>query len=391
MDGKRVSASSLPMELWLYIHCLAVSHLRLLWNHTYSNEDVHEYFKLRAFLKAACTLRRVCKLWSELAKELLYETIWVNANHQWPSLYSALERPDIAGLVRGVRLSSNHFENNEDVLHLCSGPRIKVIVQPELAISEKIDPAPRYQRSIPALPALTHIYWVESLWSASQLYAVLASAPNLRHLALHSSEQQWSNFNSTQNPAFPPLRSLQSLNIARLDTLCVHELLSQGLNFRKLTHLSIAPRHFKWAAFPVLPRLRVLSLVSGSYGDACIPFPALLPCCPSLEELQYNAHYTLLPPHKEQVAAKLLCVRLYLEVRSGYYSPHVASEHAVLLLSPTFDALKHVVLYGSGWLADKRMEWPEWIQLRQRGCKVESSMGARDARSRPALTFNTNP
>ncbi|KAF8217609.1 hypothetical protein K438DRAFT_1952495 [Mycena galopus ATCC 62051] len=391
MRRKRGSPSSLPPELWLYIHRLAVSHLSPLAR-LYSDEDVivkHETTldplsncELLVFLRAACSLRLVCRLWSELAKELLYECIWLNVEGCPPPLYSALQQHDTARLVRSVHLSSGHFENNEVVLRLC-GPRTKVIVQPDFSTSEKLYAAawPEHQLPIPPLFALTHIYWVECLWSVFQLNAVLVAAPNLRHLALTSSKHLSSGYikdlplQLSPAPVFPPLPHLQTLNVVRLGTDCVHALFTPGSHFGQLRHLTIAPMHLEWAEFPVLRALRVLALVVGSSPTGKIPFPAILGRCPSLEELRYGARDTPVPPCEKQVAAKLLCVRLHLDVQqlfSARRDRRVPSRlHAALLLGSTFHALKRIVLDGPGWSAEEPTEWPEWSLLRENGCRVD--------------------
>ncbi|KAF7377171.1 hypothetical protein MSAN_00136400 [Mycena sanguinolenta] len=173
----RGKLGSLPLELWLYIHRLTVSHLYPLAElHADENViikaatalDPLNGRKLQGFLEAACLLRLVCKLWGELAKELLYECIWVKDDGHAPSLLrvAALHQPSIRRLVRCVRLSPGHFLHNEAVLQLC-GPGMKVIVQPEYSGGDKLyaAPWPEDQPPMPQLPALTHLFWAEWYYS----------------------------------------------------------------------------------------------------------------------------------------------------------------------------------------------------------------------------------
>ncbi|KAJ6469333.1 hypothetical protein C8R45DRAFT_1166874 [Mycena sanguinolenta] len=318
--GKLSSGSSLPLELWLYIHRLAVSHLYplaelnadedVIVKHDTALSDPLNSRKLQDFLEAACSLRLVCRLWGELAKELLNECIWVKDDGHPPSLLAALHQPSIRRLVRCVRLSPGHFLHNEAVLQLC-GPRIKVIVQPEFSGGDKLYAAP---------------------WPEDQ-------------------------------PSMP-----------QLSPDCVHAVLARGLHFAQLSHLTIAPTYFEWELFPVLPALRVLSLVVDSSDTATVPFHAILDRCRSVEELRYGARDTPIAPYETQVAPRLLCVRLYLDARMSWRRRGwraVSRLHATLLLRPTFGVLRRVVLDGSGWLADESPEWPEWALLRERDCRVE--------------------
>ncbi|KAF8204177.1 hypothetical protein K438DRAFT_549885 [Mycena galopus ATCC 62051] len=313
-----------------------------------------------------------------MERALLYETIWVKPGARWRSLYSALHQPDIARLVCNVRLSSSDSENNAAVVQLCR-PYMKLVVQPEFSAADEPHrrPPPHNPLPMPALPPLTHVHWVESIWSKSQFCTILAAAPNLRHLALTSSQTLGSGCNPGFTPPFPPLLSLESLHLVQLGTHCLHTFLKRD-RFGRLTHLTIGKGHFAWSAFPVLPTLRVLVLVPCfAWQNEEIPFPAVFGRCPNLTDLQYDAHDEFVPPN--QVPASLRCVRLYLGTHWTLQSDP-ALAHAALLLRSEFCGLERVVLDGPGWLADVRMDWPEWISLREGGCQVEvHSTGAKIA------------
>jgi hypothetical protein len=326
-------------------------------------------------LQTARSFQRVSRLWSELAKELLYENIWVNNTEQWPLLSSALLQPEVAHLVRTVRLSPMRFDHNEFLLQHC-GPHIKVLVQPEFPRFERLY-ASSLDDPLPPLLSLKRVYWIESTWSAQLLRAVLAAAPSLTHLTLTTSSSIGSGLNRAVSPVFPPLSCLQSLVLLPFSTFSVHTLLRDA-DLSRLTRLTIAPVHLGWQAFPVLPALRTLTLVNHPASMRTnVSFPALLTRCPRLEELRYSMHNHLIPPEEGQKASALACVALYQssDVVPSLQQPLLDSgrPHATLLLGPAFGALEHVVLDGPGWEADGgiRMKWSEWAQLRARGCSVK--------------------
>ncbi|KAF8217605.1 hypothetical protein K438DRAFT_1795317 [Mycena galopus ATCC 62051] len=383
MAGTRVNAPTLPYELWLYIHRLAVSDISPVARDCVQDEAVKYSGRpdhplndqdLQRFLKAARSLGRVCRLWAELAQELLYENIWVNDSKRWPSLSKALLQPDRAGLVRNIRLSPTRFDHNAFILHHCA-PHIQVLVQPEFPRIERLYAAD-LDFPLSPLPSLTRVYWIESTWSVPLLRAVLAAAPNIKHLTLSSSSSIGSGLYSAIPPVFPALSCLESLVLLPLTPLCVHTLLNDAKLIR-LTHLTIAPVQLEWDAFPVLRTLRTLTLVEyPSYTRARVPFPSLLPHFPCLEELRYSAHLPAVAPVEKQTASTLTCVRLYLGAEA--LPPMLLTElpahrNAMLLLGPAFGALENVVLDGPGWAGN--LEWDEWVQLRARGCMVVRGAG----------------
>ncbi|KAJ7836039.1 hypothetical protein B0H14DRAFT_3870904, partial [Mycena olivaceomarginata] len=277
MAGARGSPPDLPAELWMYIHRLALSDISPLAK-LHAQDEIIRYIgpehpmsdkDLKPFFKAARSLQRVCRLWAKLAQDLLYENIWVNETRRWPSLSSALLQPEIAILVRNVRLSPTRFHHNEFMLRHC-GPHINVLVQPEFPRSERLYTA-ALPTPLPPLLSLTRVYWIETAWSAPLLRAVLAAAPNIQHLSLSSSASIGTGLSAATLPVFPPLPRLQSLVLLPLTPFCVHAIL-HATNLAQLTHLTIAPAHLEWPALPVLPALRTLTLF-----DDRTPAPATFP------------------------------------------------------------------------------------------------------------------
>ncbi|KAF7338829.1 hypothetical protein MSAN_02205600 [Mycena sanguinolenta] len=396
MAGTRSRAyvPNLPSELWLYIQRLAVSDISPV-TRAYTKEEVVKYSgaphrplndkDFLRFLKTARSLQRVCRLWAELAQVLLYENVCVN-DRRWPSLSKALLNPHPTSVirnVRNVRLSPTRFDRNALILRHC-GPHIEVLVQPEFPRTERFYSA-ALDTPLPPMLSLTHIYWIESAWSAALLQSVLAAAPNLTHLTLSSSASIGSGFSNTEPVAvFPPLPPLQSLVLLALDSPCVHALL-HGANLSRLTDLTISPDQLESSngAFPVLCSLRTLTLVNfPAVYRTRIPFPAILTLFPCLEELHYSTYSALpIPPQSEQAAGALRCVRMYTALPPAMREPEAREHleemraHAAILLAPAFGALERVVLDGPGWVRDVELE-RAWMRLRARGV---CGGGGRDA------------
>ncbi|KAJ7306852.1 hypothetical protein DFH08DRAFT_1088882 [Mycena albidolilacea] len=393
MAGARGSPPDLPAELWMYIHRLALSDISPLAK-LHAQDETIRYNgpehpmsdkNLKPFFKAARSLQRVCRLWAKLAQDLLYENIRVNETRRWPSLSNALLQPEIAILVRNVRLSPTRFDHNEFMLRHC-GPHINVLVQPEFPRSERLYTATLHT-PLPPLLSLTRVYWIESAWSAPLLRAVLAAAPNIQHLSLSSSPSIGTGLSAATLPVFPPLPRLQSLVLLPLTPSCVYAIL-HATNLAQLTHLTIAPVHLEWPAFPVLPALRALTLFDDRAPAPLpfppappprVPFPAILALLPALAALHYSParlSATDAPPPPDARAPALTCVHLYLgaEWLAGEALGRLRA-HAAALCGAAFGALERVVLDGPGWVAGAGPcagweEWAEWRDLNGRGCGV---------------------
>ncbi|KAJ7154549.1 hypothetical protein C8R46DRAFT_1356600 [Mycena filopes] len=371
MSRRRVPMPSLPPELWLYIHRLALSELSplakidarddiIIRNGAKPDDPVNDR-EVQRFLKAACSLRWVCRLWSDLGLELLYENVWVNGNKQWPSLSGGLEHPNVARLVRSIRLSTTRFDRNTDVLRRCT--QVEVLVQPEFPRTERLYSPATVQ--LPPLESLKRVHWIASAWSSALLQSVLFAAPNLVHISLSSSSTI--GFDPATQPIFPDLPRLRSLVLVQLNTECVRAILRTDLG--RLTRLTIDPRHLAWDAFPILPALEVLALVD----SVELPFPTILARCPALRELRYDCRTRFIPPEEKQTAPALVCVRLLLRQRP---LPTRAEAQAALLLGPAFGALERVVLDGPGW-GPHPLPTPTWsgaAELLARGCRIEQGV-----------------
>ncbi|KAJ6572307.1 hypothetical protein B0H19DRAFT_1231808 [Mycena capillaripes] len=369
MLGKRVSepVPTLPPELWIYIHRLAlldispfakVSSRGQVIDYISLPDDPLNHRELQRFWEAARSLGCVCRLWSMLAQELLYENIWVT-DERWPSLSLALEQPCIARRVRGMRLSFTDLDRSKLVLQRC-GPSIEVLVVPKsLSASEETSPSlDPISLSLDHLLSLRQLHWMN--WPAPLLHAILSAAPNLEHISISLPA---TNSNSELLAPLPSFPCLRYLRLTYPITQRMHVLLSPDMP--QLVHLTIAPVHVASDGFPLLPALHTLVLTSPSSPT---PFPAILRRCPALAELGYGAHLYPIPPEETQTAARLLCVRLSLSTQVFILKGRA---NVVVLLARAFTSLQHVVFHGSGW-AGKHADWTECIELRARGCRVET-------------------
>ncbi|KAJ7251583.1 hypothetical protein C8J57DRAFT_1352122 [Mycena rebaudengoi] len=218
MPDNRASAPNLPPELLIKIQRLAVSDMSPLAK-LYSDVDLLTTtysplndVELKPFLKAACSFRYVCRLWGELAKLLLYENIRVNDDDRlWPSLASGLNQPEIANIVRSLRLSNAQVNYNKFVLQHC--PKIEVV--------------------LPPLLSLKRLYWVDYTQSSSLFRGILAASPNLEHISL---------FGELKIESHPSLPFVQSTCLElKLDS--VHSLLRRT-DPARLTQLTVGPKSF---------------------------------------------------------------------------------------------------------------------------------------------------
>ncbi|KAJ7199131.1 hypothetical protein GGX14DRAFT_699859 [Mycena pura] len=370
MRGKRVSLPSLPPELWIHIHRLAiedVSPFRKAYREIQDSDnskaatvpDALNDPSVRRFFKAARSLMSVCRLWNELARELLYENVWIADTRRWASLSVALQRPEVARHVRCLRLSTTRYDHNVEALCYC--PQVKMLVQPRFRRSEYLQTAPDVP--LPRLHTLKYLYWAESAWSSALLEKVLSAAPNLEHIFLTNSGHTPSVGTPIEVPNLPHLKSLV---LAWLNRMNVFAILRTDL--QHLTHLTINPAHLEWDAVSALRALTSLALI-GHSEETLVSYSTVCARCPALRELRYNANFTPEPPAVGQTAPALTYIQLHLGVPRRYST---YSHFLRFFEAPAFAALKRVVLKGPGWiyLAHAHVELGA-EPLRARGCRVE--------------------
>ncbi|KAJ7199144.1 hypothetical protein GGX14DRAFT_572907 [Mycena pura] len=360
---------SLPPELWIYIHRLATEHVSPFRNayrevrdpdsKAVTAPDPLDDRSVPRFLKAARSLMSVCRLWNELARELLYENVWIADTRRWASLSAALQRPDVAQHVRSLRLSTTRYDHNVEALRYC--PQVEMLVQPRFWRPEYLHTAPDVP--LPRLHTLKSLYWAESEWSSALLEKVLSAAPNLEHIFLISSD-------STPSAGTPievlNLPHLKSLVLTWLNRENVYSILRTDL--QHLTHLTIKPVYLEWDAVSALPALTSLALI-GHPEETVVSYSTICARCPALRELRYDANFTLQPPAVGQTASALTYIQLQLWVPRRDYPTY--SHFLRFFEAPAFAALERVVLKGPGWiyLAPAHVNLGA-EPLRARGCRA---------------------
>ncbi|KAJ7199126.1 hypothetical protein GGX14DRAFT_662104 [Mycena pura] len=366
---ERVSLPSLPPELWICIHRLAIEDIspHEFLDPVYSTPatpDQLDDHSVRRFLKVSLSLVSVCRLWNRLAQELLYENVWLTDTRRWASLSAALQRPDIARHVRSLRLSTTCYEHNVEALRYC--PQVEVLVQPELPHPELLYAAPSVP--LPLLHSLRHLYWVESQGSSAILDKVLSAAPNLEHIFL-TSPATIIGIRSASTPIeLPNLPHLKSLVLTWLHMEHAFAILRNDL--QHLTHLTVNLSDFTRDTALSLPALTSLAFV-GLSGPARVPYPTICAHCPALRELRYNASLFSEPPAAGQTAPALTYIQLYLSAPRLHRPAY--SHFLRFFEAPAFAALERVVLEGFGWAYLARRVKLGAGPLRARGCRVEFS------------------
>ncbi|KAF7340776.1 hypothetical protein MSAN_02106200 [Mycena sanguinolenta] len=242
-----MDATSLPSEVWLYIHRIATadtSPMVTAYSDRFQYVPVSDPLKDPGqFWRIASSFVLVSRLWNSLANELLYENIRVDGSFD-AHLRPALERSGKANLVRSVRLSPNRLDHNLAILAMC--PRIQVIVQPEATRDLNSDTTPI---SLPSSHSLRQIYCEESTMNSGFLRRLVALAPDLEYLFLSHPHISQTDEEALPFPTIPNLRRLGVVPVAPNLTNAV---LKAGM--QNVTRLTCSPPLFR---LPRSPRLSI--------------------------------------------------------------------------------------------------------------------------------------
>ncbi|KAJ7749201.1 hypothetical protein B0H16DRAFT_892302 [Mycena metata] len=365
---------ALPPELWLYIHRIATADTSPM---VAAYTDRYQYVAvpnplddLQDFLRDVSSFALVSRLWNSLTSEILYENIRVD--ERFHALYTALERPGTARLVRSVRLSTTRFDHNIAILALCS--QLQVVVQPEASTASRSQaligaPDLDLNLTIPNLDSLKHIYWTNSDMALDLLLKLIPLAPNLEYLFLTDSK----TLRSEREFDFPALPSLRRLTLGPLQANLIGSIFRQ-LDVTNLTRLHCIPTVFH-RDIPTLPSLQTLELF-GSRSN--IPFNPIFFRCPRLRELRYDVWNGSSVEIGSDIQTTLLpCIRLHSAVAiRNWTSIEPIEAHFSLFLSPKFPRVQRLVLHNN-WHQIVNKPWfaPYRDGLRELGCRLEFPEG----------------
>ncbi|KAJ7164282.1 hypothetical protein C8R46DRAFT_952995 [Mycena filopes] len=359
----------LPPELWMRIHRLATSHLSPLTT-VYAGRDTPEESEsqLSSFLMAAGSLGRVCRLWKELAQELMYENIRIT---EWASLSAALDRPELARRVRSIRLSTTRDDHSATALIRC--PQVEVILRPRGAPSASALSPGDFE--LPPLPALKRLYWTQTSESCTLLQNVVRAAPNLEHLSLSADPKLGANLVAATMAFETPSRP-RSISLGARGDLWVPAIMRADLS--RLSHLAMDYMSLESFHTP-LPTLQILEFMANPIPPSRVysaPLHLILRRYPNLRELRYDVRGQPIAPQPQQVATALSCVHLVRPWPNDSLGPSkwsLATAGTALeqLLGSAFPALERIVLDGPGWQAIDCDSWDSVMEHRLRGRRVE--------------------
>ncbi|THH20976.1 hypothetical protein EUX98_g8473 [Antrodiella citrinella] len=387
----------LPPELWLIIfrHATVTRFTASLSSTTYIPFlSISESIVIDEALQTKYVIIRVCRLWRDLAIDLLYEDVVVLREYA-TGLRGALEdhaATDIGHRSRVRRVCLPYSSTvpqmatayPTDVLGILKDcPSLEVLVRPNLIYGSRGEAQLfEYQaEECPPLNSLKRVDWSHRNDAArtggiNSLADVLLAAPNVTFLSIEGQV---------------------GLNLMRPNSTVVLNALTT-LHFRHVNML-FTLLITKWQ----LPSLRhiildgctdiyMLQSIAQSFGhqiqtlelgkslkfyanDALHP---VLESCPVLEEISYYVCFTKVPdslpkPHRSLHTVRLhSAINLLLLVDEDMYWSHVDAHFHTFCSTTSYPTLSRVVLYGS-WspILDHLQNLPGMQKLKKRGCIVE--------------------
>ena len=371
-----MSTSSLPVELWLEIFRWATLSLS-------TSSLCATTFK--PFEAASCTegtdhdtvavkrtLVRVCRLWRDLARDLLFEDVVISRNA--PALQQALESGGVGReKYRRIRraclpylsCTSYNYKDSETVATLLQAcPELEILARPRTSITYLGSEAMTFDYptvDCPSLRSLKRLDWWHYNEAArcggyNALTEVLRAAPNLQYLSLGG--DLWLNLmqrGSLELPALTTLR-IRQMNVLFPQQVCrwsMPSLRNLIVDVASSPHLldSFSERYgeqLKTIELGKHLRFFVTDIVGYVFNS-----------CPVLEELGYFVMFTAIPYQPLQPHPTLTTLRWHAAPNDLLSSKDLwshLSQHAGVFTRSSFPALKRIVLHGS-WdfaLGDER-------------------------------------
>ncbi|GJE90742.1 hypothetical protein PsYK624_068860 [Phanerochaete sordida] len=384
-------APTLPVELWLCIFrwaTLSSSTLSLCATDYVPFQATTWDGVDREAAAVKRTLVRVCKLWRELTRDLLYEDVTIR---DAPSVQRAL-RPGAAGedkhrKVRRACLpyqsctpySADDISAVADFLHCCS--QLEVLCRPINMRAEAMTfdyPA----ADCPALQSLQRLDWWHINEAArsggvNTLTEVVRAAPHLRYLSLGG--DLWLNLMERRPLVLP---TLTTLRIRRMNLLFLQQVSRWSMPALRTIIIDIfsTPHLLEplWETYG--KQLRTIELGRDLKFYVMDLVSHVVARAPAVEELGYYFLFTAVPqvPQEPHLALTTLRWHAHLNqffpVEDNAFWQHLA-EHVAAFPRPFFPALRKVALHGREWL--KVVNDPRFIplvkKLGQRGIVIEKN------------------
>lgn len=381
---------SLPVELWLEIFRWATlspstSSLCATTYQPFQAASTVEGID-RDAVAVKRTLVCVCKLWRDLARDLLFEDVVISRNA--PALQHALEsggegeekyRRIHRACLPYLSCTPYNYHDSETVATLLqSCPELEVLSRPRTApfVSDVMTfdyPAVE----CPSLQSLKRLDWWHYNEAArsggyNALTEVLRAAPNLQYLSLGG--DLWLNLMQRGSVELP---SLTTLRIRQMNVLFPQQVCRWSMPLLRNLVVDVfrTPRLLDtlWERYG--EQLKAVELGKHLQFFVTDLVGHVLNNCHGLEELGYFIMFTAVPHEPLQPHSTLTTIRWHAhtnEILSGTELWSHLSDHAAVYTRSFFPALKRIVLHGNWEFALQDEQFLSLARkLGERGIEIE--------------------
>ncbi|EMD38464.1 hypothetical protein CERSUDRAFT_32243, partial [Gelatoporia subvermispora B] len=363
-----MSATSLPVELWLQIFRWAtLSPLTIRLNavtyHPFETTSLIADDTLRTKL----SLLLVCKQWYQLALEFLYEDLWIrSAGALEEVLIRGRETQGVLEYGRWVRRVYLPYANTitdsprtlaaVEMLRCCQ--HLQVLMRPGPYHLSRPDQVLRFDfpaGDCPSFTSLKRLDWWHHNEAArsggiNSLPDTLRATPNLQYLSLGG--EIWMNFLRVADLELP---CLTTLRLRRMNVLFIRQVCHWYMP--QLKHViidglvDIAILESFWEKFgEQIQTVELGNNLKFYVSDALTP---IISGCPHLEELYYYINFTTKPTNLRDEQSSLRTVGLHALANAAShladsppYWEHIEG-HFALFSQSRFPNLEKILLYGN--------------------------------------------
>ncbi|CAL1705143.1 unnamed protein product [Somion occarium] len=377
----------LPTELWLEIFRWAT----LTPSTEYYNTTTYQPFQAiltdarDESLAVKNALSRVCRMWNQLTKDLLYEDLCIPNKesigkirellHGDPVLSRTVQRIYLPYSSSVTEAKATYVADVNVIIRECSD--LRTLVRP-LSYKNALYASPFEfaAEACPPLPTLKRLDWwhhneASRTGGINSLMDVLRAAPNVEYLSLGG--QLWLSFLDCPSIELPMLTTLR---LRRVNILFVQQICKWSLPSLRTVIVDTIITHYPlldlfWETFGA--QLRTVELGrSLKFLTDETAIHNVLTGCPNLEELNYYVQFTQKPypprePHASLAVVGLNCQRPDMPVNFWLH----LEDHFRAWSHSSYPALKQIVLYDSPKTElDERPLQDATYTVRGRGCKV---------------------